>query len=54
MFVCFPPIQLAPRTPNFQGLIYDPRMKRNAFIFSKYPVYQGFLVVVMVTQMFAV
>ena len=36
---------------TFRDSSTTPRMKRNAFIFfSKYPVYQGFLVVVMVNQ----
>ena len=45
---------LAPRAPNFRVLIYDPRMKRIAFNFTKYPIHQGYLVVFMVNQqMFA-
>ena len=49
LYVCsrFPPRRLAPRAPNFQELFYDLTNE------TKYPAYQGFLLVFMVNQMFA-
>ena len=49
MWLCsrFPPRRLAPQAPSFQGLIYDPTNE------PKNPIYQRFLVVFMVNQMFA-